>query len=124
MAMASVKLGRQSSIQDSPRSPKAKLGMQVEDLWYVQEPEHSPNDKLNACFESIPVSAFPIAPQWIEIKSDASQSEAVQILAQNKILSAPVVDVDAPEDASCNMDGQIHWHCRVCRNCCIDFATV
>ncbi|KAK8657791.1 hypothetical protein V6N13_036014 [Hibiscus sabdariffa] len=100
MAMASVQLGRQSSIQDSPRSPEAKLGMQVEDLWDVQEPELSPNEKLNACFESIPVSAFPIAPQGIEIKSDASLADAVQILAQNKILSAPVVDVDAPEDAT------------------------
>ncbi|KAG4116828.1 hypothetical protein ERO13_D12G191400v2 [Gossypium hirsutum] len=100
MAMASVQLGRQTSIQDSPRSPEAKLGMQVEDLWDVQEPELSPNEKLNACFESIPVSAFPIAPQGIEIKSDASLAEAVQILAQNKILSAPVVDVDAPEDAT------------------------
>ncbi|KAL4385428.1 hypothetical protein GQ457_15G006710 [Hibiscus cannabinus] len=100
MAMASVQLGRQSSIQDSPRSPEAKLGMQVEDLWDVQEPELSPNEKLNACFESIPVSAFPIAPQEIEIKSDASLADAVQILAQNKILSAPVVDVDAPEDAT------------------------
>ncbi|KAK8604035.1 hypothetical protein V6N13_096498 [Hibiscus sabdariffa] len=100
MAMASVQLGRQSSIQDSPRSPEAKLGMQVEDLWDIQEPELSPNEKLNACFESIPVSAFPIAPQGIEIKSDASLADAVQILAQNKILSAPVVDVDAPEDAT------------------------
>ncbi|MBA0689400.1 hypothetical protein Goari_007131 [Gossypium aridum] len=100
MAMASVQLGRQTSIEDSPRSPEAKLGMQVEDLWDVQEPELSPNEKLNACFESIPVSAFPIAPQGIEIKSDASLAEAVQILAQNKILSAPVVDVDAPEDAT------------------------
>ena len=36
----------------------------------------------------------------IEIKSDASLAEAVQILAEHKILSAPVVDVDAPEDAS------------------------
>jgi CBS domain-containing protein len=36
----------------------------------------------------------------IEIKSDTSLAEAVQILAQHKILSAPVVDVDAPEDAS------------------------
>ncbi|GMJ00101.1 SNF1-related protein kinase regulatory subunit gamma 1 [Hibiscus trionum] len=98
--MASLQLGRQSSIQDSPRSPEAKLGMQVEDLWDVQEPELSPNEKLNACFESIPVSAFPIAPQGIEIKSDASLADAVQILAQNKILSAPVVDVDAPEDAT------------------------
>ncbi|TYJ06021.1 hypothetical protein E1A91_A12G204000v1 [Gossypium mustelinum] len=100
MAMASVQLERQTSIQDSPRSPEAKLGMQVEDLWDVQEPELSPNEKLNACFESIPVSAFPISPQGIEMKSDASLAEAVQILAQNKILSAPVVDVDAPEDAT------------------------
>ncbi|KAG4171115.1 hypothetical protein ERO13_A12G189100v2 [Gossypium hirsutum] len=100
MAMASVQLERQTSIQDSPRSPEAKLGMQVEDLWDVQEPELSPNEKLNACFESIPVSAFPISPQGIEIKSDASLAEAVQILAQNKILSAPIVDVDAPEDAT------------------------
>lgn len=36
----------------------------------------------------------------IEIKSDCSLAEAVQILADHKILSAPVVDVDAPEDAS------------------------
>ena len=36
----------------------------------------------------------------IEIKSDTSLAEAVQILSEHKILSAPVVDVDAPEDAS------------------------
>jgi CBS domain-containing protein len=36
----------------------------------------------------------------IEIKSDTSLAEAVRILAEHKILSAPVVDVDAPEDAS------------------------
>ena len=47
----------------SPRSPEAKLGMQVEDLWDVQEPQLSPTEKLNACFESVPVSAFPPAPE-------------------------------------------------------------
>ncbi|PQQ17377.1 SNF1-related protein kinase regulatory subunit gamma-1 [Prunus yedoensis var. nudiflora] len=54
---------------ESPRSPEAKLGMQVEDLWDVQEPQLSPTEKLNACFESVPVSAFPPAPsnQVIEI---------------------------------------------------------
>jgi len=89
-------------IQDSPKSPEARLGMKVEDLWDVQEPQLSPTEKLNACFESIPVSAFPPAPssQVIEIKSDTSLAEAVQILSEHKILSAPVVDVDAPEDAS------------------------
>ncbi|KAG6587414.1 SNF1-related protein kinase regulatory subunit gamma-1 [Cucurbita argyrosperma subsp. argyrosperma] len=88
--------------EESPRSPEAKVGMQVEDLWDVQEPQLSPTEKLNACFESIPVSAFPPAPfdQAIEIRSDSSLAEAVQILAQHKILSAPVVDVDAPDHAS------------------------
>lgn len=61
--MASVQLRRESSMQESPRSPEAKVGMQVEDLWDTQEPQLSPNEKLNACFESIPVSAFPLAPQ-------------------------------------------------------------
>lgn len=46
----------------SPRSPEANLGMQVEDLWDVQEPQLTPTEKLNACFESVPVSAFPPAP--------------------------------------------------------------
>ncbi|XP_076932471.1 SNF1-related protein kinase regulatory subunit gamma-1-like [Bidens hawaiensis] len=86
----------------SPKSPEAKLGLEVEDLWDIQEPQLSPTEKLNACFESIPVSEFPQASssQVIEIRSDASLGEAVQLLSQNKILSAPVVDVDAPEDAS------------------------
>lgn len=91
---------------ESPRSglssPEAKLGMRVEDLWDVMEPQLSPTEKLNACFESIPVSAFPPTPsdKVIEIKSDTTLADAVQILAEHKILSAPVVDVDAPEDAS------------------------
>ncbi|KAH7528229.1 hypothetical protein FEM48_Zijuj05G0050300 [Ziziphus jujuba var. spinosa] len=83
-------LERESSMEESrsPRSPEAKLGMQVEDLWDVQEPQLTPTEKLNACFENVP------------IKSNTSLAEAVQILAEHKILSAPVVDVDAPEDAS------------------------
>ncbi|KAJ9568260.1 hypothetical protein OSB04_004226 [Centaurea solstitialis] len=86
----------------SPRSPEAKLGLEVEDLWEVQEPQLSPTEKLNACFESIPVSQFPQASpnQVTEIKSDASLGEAVRLLSNNKILSAPVVDADAPEDSS------------------------
>lgn len=86
----------------TPRSPEAKLGMQVEDLWDIQEPQLSPTEKLNACFESIPVSDFPVASssQVIEINSDSSLADVVKLLAQNKILSAPVVDVEAPDDAS------------------------
>ncbi|CAJ1975041.1 unnamed protein product [Sphenostylis stenocarpa] len=90
------------TMEESPRSPEAKVGLRVEDLWDVQEPQLSPDEKLNACFESIPVSAFPLPPsnQDIEIKSDTTLAEAVKMLAQQNILSAPVVDVDAPEDAS------------------------
>ncbi|KAG5039666.1 hypothetical protein JHK85_012142 [Glycine max] len=91
-----------ATMGESPRSPEAKLGMRVEDLWDVQEPQLSPTEKLNACFESIPVSAFPLDPSntEIEIKSDATLADAVKILARHNVFSAPVVDVEAPEDAS------------------------
>ncbi|KAK1371704.1 hypothetical protein POM88_037796 [Heracleum sosnowskyi] len=36
----------------------------------------------------------------IEINSDTSVAEAVKIMAQHNILSVPVVDVHAPEDAT------------------------
>lgn len=36
----------------------------------------------------------------IEINSDTSVAEAVKIMAQNKLLSVPVVDVDASQDAT------------------------
>lgn len=36
----------------------------------------------------------------IEIKSDATLADAVKILAGHNVFSAPVVDVEAPEDAS------------------------
>ncbi|KAI8529204.1 hypothetical protein RHMOL_Rhmol12G0206400 [Rhododendron molle] len=94
---------RESGRGSGLSSPEAKLGMQVEDLWdMILEPQLSPTEKLNACFENIPVSAFPPAPssQVIEINSDASLAEAVQLMSEHKVLSAPVVDVDAPKDAS------------------------
>ena len=51
-----------ATMEEIPQSPEAKLGMRVEDLWDVQEAQLSPTEKLNACFESIPVSAFPLDP--------------------------------------------------------------
>ncbi|CAN7059813.1 unnamed protein product [Brassica oleracea var. botrytis] len=95
----SESLGHRSEVS----SPEAKLGMRVEDLWDEQKPQLSPDEKLNACFESIPVSAFPLSSdsqEDIEIRSDTSLAEAVETLSKLKVLSAPVVDVDAPEDAS------------------------
>lgn len=47
--------------EGSPRSPEAKLGMELEELWDIQEAQLTPTEKLNACFESIPVSEFPHA---------------------------------------------------------------
>ncbi|XP_021759414.1 SNF1-related protein kinase regulatory subunit gamma-1-like [Chenopodium quinoa] len=82
-------------------SPEAKLGMTVEDIWDNLEAQLSPTDKLNACFESIPVSSFPLAQaSKVEIKSNCSLAEAVSILSQHKLLSAPVVDVEAADDAT------------------------
>ncbi|CAN0905986.1 SNF1-related protein kinase regulatory subunit gamma-1 [Linum grandiflorum] len=104
--MASLQLFREQDgglerQSESPRSPEAKLGMKVEDLWDTQAPQLSPTEKLNACFENIPVSAFPVSSsRVIEIKSDTTLAEAVKVLADNKILSAPVLNVDASPDAS------------------------
>ncbi|KAK1351990.1 SNF1-related protein kinase regulatory subunit gamma-1 [Heracleum sosnowskyi] len=99
--MEEIKTSRKCASEDMS-SPEAKLGLQVEDLWDIQEPQLSPSEKLNSCFESIPVSAFPHSPdsRVIEINSDTSVAEAVKIMAQHNILSVPVVDVDAPEDAT------------------------
>ena len=44
---------------ESPRSPEAEIGHRVEDLWEVAEPQLSPSEKLNSCFEDIPVASFP-----------------------------------------------------------------
>ncbi|XP_019708033.2 SNF1-related protein kinase regulatory subunit gamma-1 [Elaeis guineensis] len=83
-------------------SPEAEVGLRVEDLWDIQEPQLSPSEKLNSCFESMPVSSFPLAPssQVVEIPSDSSLADAVETLSKNKILSAPVRNMEAPENAS------------------------
>ncbi|GAB4860449.1 SNF1- protein kinase regulatory subunit gamma-1 [Ancistrocladus abbreviatus] len=82
-------------------SPEAKLGLRVEDLWDIQEPKLSPDEKLNACFEEVQVSSFPkSSSSLVEIRSDCSLAEAVRILAEHKLLSAPVVNVEALNDAS------------------------
>ncbi|XP_020587021.1 SNF1-related protein kinase regulatory subunit gamma-1-like isoform X2 [Phalaenopsis equestris] len=83
-------------------SPEAEVGMRVEDLWEIQEPQLSPSEKLNSCFESIFVSSFPQAPssQVIEISSDSSLAEAVEILSNNRIVSAPVRNLKAPANAT------------------------
>jgi hypothetical protein len=36
-----------------------EIGHRVEELWEVAEPQLSPSDKLNSCFEDIPVASFP-----------------------------------------------------------------
>ncbi|KAK4774509.1 hypothetical protein SAY86_009444 [Trapa natans] len=73
----------------SPRSPEARLGMKVEDLWNVQQGfQLSPTEKLNAFFEGIPLSAFPASPSShvVEVRSDDSLAEAVQSLSENTLM--------------------------------------
>ncbi|GJN16904.1 hypothetical protein PR202_gb03930 [Eleusine coracana subsp. coracana] len=85
-------------------SPEAEIGMRVEDIWdSLDAAQGGQLDKLNSCFDSIPVSSFPhtfAGAQLVEIPSDATLAEAVDILSRNRIISAPVWNVDAPEDAS------------------------
>ncbi|KAH0462279.1 hypothetical protein IEQ34_009854 [Dendrobium chrysotoxum] len=92
----------ESPPESARSSPEAEVGMRVEDLWEIQEPQLSPSEKLNSCFESIFVTSFPQAPssQVIEIPSDSSLADAVKILSQNKIMSAPVRNLKAPKNAS------------------------
>ncbi|WZZ68520.1 hypothetical protein YC2023_079890 [Brassica napus] len=53
-------------------------------------------DTLNSAFAGIPVSSFPQVPggRVIEIPAETSVSEAVKILSDSKILSAPVINKD------------------------------
>eukprot|EP00250_Pteridium_aquilinum_P006839 c16676_g1_i1 orf=203-1537(-) len=89
---------------DSSRKKLTRqLSVRVEELWESVSSLKLPEDeKLNACFDKIPVSLFPPTDrgQVIEVSSDTSLGEAIHTLAKNRILSAPVRDVDAPEDAS------------------------
>eukprot|EP00252_Welwitschia_mirabilis_P014726 TRINITY_DN3257_c0_g1_i1.p1 TRINITY_DN3257_c0_g1~~TRINITY_DN3257_c0_g1_i1.p1 ORF type:complete len:303 (+),score=67.25 TRINITY_DN3257_c0_g1_i1:262-1170(+) len=82
-----------------------ELGKRLEGLW-IENSKHDTSstdvERLNSCLDKIPVLAFPPLPtkKVIEINSDASLPEAIEVLAKNRILSAPVRDVAAPEDAS------------------------
>lgn len=69
---------------EGPRSPEAKLGLRVKDLWDVQEPQLSPTEKLNACFENIPVSAFPLAP--LNRGSDINISILINIKSLQRVI--------------------------------------
>ncbi|XP_024532234.1 SNF1-related protein kinase regulatory subunit gamma-1 [Selaginella moellendorffii] len=82
-------------------SIKVEIPSRLEELWELSPHLPSPQ-RLNAAFDSIAVSSFPPLGEAkvIEIASDASIAEAVQILARNNVLSAPVRDVEAPDDAS------------------------
>ncbi|CAN6852133.1 unnamed protein product [Brassica oleracea var. botrytis] len=53
-------------------------------------------ETLNSAFAGIPVSSFPRVPggRVIEIPAQTSVSEAVKILSDSKILSAPVINKD------------------------------
>uniref|UniRef100_A0ACD5XGY8 Uncharacterized protein n=1 Tax=Avena sativa TaxID=4498 RepID=A0ACD5XGY8_AVESA len=84
-------------------SPEAEIGMRVEDIWdSLGQPQLSQSDKLNSCFDAIPVSSFPqtFGSQLVDIPSDATLAEAVDILSRNRINGAPVRNMEAPEDSS------------------------
>ncbi|XP_076948353.1 SNF1-related protein kinase regulatory subunit gamma-1-like [Bidens hawaiensis] len=54
-------------------------------------------EKLTTAFSKIPVSSFPLVPRGkvIEIQADTTIADAVKILSESNILSAPVKNPDA-----------------------------
>ncbi|GAQ89663.1 hypothetical protein KFL_005480070 [Klebsormidium nitens] len=79
-------------------------GLQGEIQAYYAEAAHNATEAeaRNAAFEKVPVSRFPGLPHGtvIEIPSTASVADAVLTLSRHNILSAPVRNVDGPQDAS------------------------
>jgi CBS-domain-containing membrane protein len=55
---------------------------------------------LNFFFASIPLSELPPEKEIFCVRSDQSISQAVALLRQKNVLAAPVLDVNAPEDAA------------------------
>lgn len=90
------------------------LKVRIEELWEKKEAESRTvaegrnmrsnedreRDALNWAFDRLPVSFFPKVPQVIELRSDTGVEEALEILAHHHIFSAPVRNVNAPDDAS------------------------
>ncbi|CAK9195329.1 unnamed protein product [Sphagnum troendelagicum] len=79
---------------------------QLQELWEEQgEKRGVPQgvrDLLNSAFAKVPVSSFPKLPygKVVEISGDASISEAVHLLAEHNIFSAPVRNPSAsPTDS-------------------------
>lgn len=74
------------------------MEQQLERLWEEQGENVGVPQKvrelLNAAFTKVPVSSFPKLPcgKVLEISGDASISDAVHLLAENSIFSAPVKD--------------------------------
>lgn len=56
---------------------------------------------LNAEFKQVPMSVFPTPAlgKIVMVRSDMSLLEAVRVLSEHRVLSAPVLDVNAPADA-------------------------
>ncbi|KAL2636212.1 hypothetical protein R1flu_007691 [Riccia fluitans] len=96
-----------------------RLPLKVQSQWENAAGPLSPMDRLNAAFETIPVSDFPLLAlgSVIEVKSDASLEEALEILGKHRIYSAPVPDVQAAADSSwmekylgmIDFAGIVHW---------------
>lgn len=79
---------------------------QLQELWEEQGEKigvpQAVRDLLNSAFAKVPVSSFPKLPygKVVEISGDASISEAVHLLAEYNIFSAPVRDPSAsPTDS-------------------------
>ncbi|ESQ28251.1 hypothetical protein EUTSA_v10018543mg [Eutrema salsugineum] len=79
-----------------PRSAVSSCEAYFEKVQSRKNLPKSLQETLNSAFAGIPVSSFPQVPggRVIEIPAETSVSEAVKILSDSKILSAPVINKD------------------------------
>lgn len=84
------------TVYKNPELQRAAL--QQSDLLALEEGDGSLNDQ----FAQVPMSVFPrpALGKIVTINSDASILDAVKLLAEHRILSCPVVDVNAPLNAT------------------------
>ncbi|KAI3919598.1 hypothetical protein MKX01_018421 [Papaver californicum] len=82
----------------TPRSPEAKLGLRVEDLWDIQQPQLSPSEKLNSL---------------IEINSDSSLADAVSniVQAQTVDLKSEVTALKMRPTSTAGANGAVENGC-------------
>lgn len=95
--MADAKTESKSKAKGGEKSEVSEYDAYFEMVQSRKKLSVSLQEKLTAAFSKIPVSSFPQVPRGkvIEIQADTSIADAVKILSESNIVSAPVRNPDA-----------------------------